>query len=409
MLLGEDRGGAGDVRRGHRRARRGGVEIVDRRAHRGAGRAGRDDVDARRGDLRLEALVEDARAAAGELGERVVVVDGADGQRRGRRARGADRVVAALVAGGDHEQGAAGAELVDGRAHRVGAVGRAAAEAHVDHLGATVDGPLHAGDDARLVAAAGVVEDLADQQLRARCDTAAADRDGRDVGAVPEVVGGVAAAAEVLRGGDPAGQVGVRGVDAGVEDGDLDAGAGQPGLPGGGCADLFDVRVGARGDPAVQPDLGLPGDAHLRLASPEGRQRSLVGAHRHCPDARQLGGPACLEGTQVARPRLHDQREGAAVGVAVPVGEQALHVEQLGVDLPAPDQRDRVQGQDLQPVPGLGGAERDALASGGRPHRRRVPAVARGGERDDVTGDQRDRPGGAARGGRWCGRAGGGR
>src|SRR5829696_10190691 len=65
------------------------------------------------------------------------------------------------------------------------------------------------------------------------------------MGAVAEVVGGGAGVGEVGRGHHlAAGQVGVGGVDAGVEHGHLDALAGQAGRPGG-RAPIW-VRLGSR-------------------------------------------------------------------------------------------------------------------------------------------------------------------
>jgi hypothetical protein len=237
VLLGQQGGGPGHVRRRHRRTRGRGVLRVDRVAHGRAGRAGRHDAHAGRGDLWLQAQVSEARAAAGEVGQRIGPVDRADRQRTGGGARGADGGVAALVAGRDDEQSTAGrADLVDGDAHRVGAVGGGTAEAHVDDLGALGHGPLHALDDLRLVAGAAVVEHLADEQLGAVRDALAAAAGGRaaardrggHVGAVAEAVDGVLAGAEVAGPGDPAGQIGVAGVDAGVEHGDPDPAAVEP-------------------------------------------------------------------------------------------------------------------------------------------------------------------------------------
>lgn len=86
---GQDRRRARHVRGRHGRTRRGGVGRVHRVAHGRAGRAGGDDVDAGGGEVGLDAVVPDARAAAGEGGQLVVAVDGAHGQCARRGARGA--------------------------------------------------------------------------------------------------------------------------------------------------------------------------------------------------------------------------------------------------------------------------------------------------------------------------------
>src|SRR5207253_11067475 len=104
VLLREQCGGTGDVRRRHRRTGGGGVEVVDRVAHDRALRAGGDDADTGRGDLRLQARIAESRPAAGEVGELVLAVHGADGERRGGRSRRTDRLVPALVAGRNDEQ-----------------------------------------------------------------------------------------------------------------------------------------------------------------------------------------------------------------------------------------------------------------------------------------------------------------
>ena len=136
---------------------------------------------------------------AGEVGEQVLVVDGADGERGVGAARANRSDCRALVAGRDGEQDALlGGELVDRRLHRVDLGGVRAAQAQVDDVGALLGRPLHAGDDAGVVAVARVVEDLAVEELRAGRDAlvlaaglgAGAGRDGRDVRAVADLVAG---------------------------------------------------------------------------------------------------------------------------------------------------------------------------------------------------------------------------
>ena len=103
VLLGEDRRRAGHVRRGHRGAGRRGVARrppacpwrCRRRGRRRCRRPGAVISG-------LSAVVAEPRAAAGEVGQAVVAVHRADGQRRVGRARARRRSRAApVVAGGD--------------------------------------------------------------------------------------------------------------------------------------------------------------------------------------------------------------------------------------------------------------------------------------------------------------------
>ncbi len=156
-------------------------------------------------------------------------------------------------------------EVVHGEGHRVEDIGtRRVAEAHVDHIGAGFGGPLHAGDDPGVLADASVVEDFADDQVGCGCDAgvvavgggAGAGDDRGDVGAVPLWVGGVLVGDEAHHVLDLIHEVGVGGVDAGVEDGDGGAVAVVAGLPRLGGADLGDA-VGEGGlDLAVEPEFG---------------------------------------------------------------------------------------------------------------------------------------------------------
>lgn len=91
--------------------------------------------------------------------------------------------------------------------------------------------PLHAGDDVRHGAVAVVVQHLADQQVGLGRDAAAGHAGGGAsaaddrgyVCAVAEVVVGVSTAGEVLGLSEPADEVGVTGIDTGVQRGHLDA------------------------------------------------------------------------------------------------------------------------------------------------------------------------------------------
>ena len=123
----------------------------------------------------------------------------------------------------------AGGQLVDRLRQRVGAVVGVAAEAHADDVGALVDGPLHAREDPGVLAVAGVGEHLADDQVRAGRDAlaqpagrgAVAGDGRRDVRAVAVAVDVGVVGREVRRADHEAGrEVGVRRVDAGVEDRD---------------------------------------------------------------------------------------------------------------------------------------------------------------------------------------------
>ena len=69
------------------------------------------------------------------------------------------------------------------------------------------------------------------------------------------------------------GFIGVVHVDAGVEQGDRDARAVEPGGPGLGCPDLGHALVQARLDASVEPQLGEAGPQRRRgVARVEGRR-----------------------------------------------------------------------------------------------------------------------------------------
>jgi hypothetical protein len=294
-----------------------------------------DDVHAGRGDVRLDGVVADPRPAAGEVGELVLVVHRADGQCRVRAARRADRRGAAGVAGRDHEQRAVRrGQVLDGLLQRVDAGQVTAAETQVDHRGQRCR-PFHAGQDGRFLAPQALAH-LADDQLRAgrhpavpaAGPRAAAGDDRGDVRAVPDLVVGRAGGAEVLRRGDPAGEVRVGGIDAAVQHRHLDAGAVQAGPPGGGRADLRDADVQADLALAVQVDPVHPGRqaAGERRTTgqggPELGPRRASGAHRERVDAGQIadhaggpsGGRACATGASFG---VRDQqRQFGVAGVA---------------------------------------------------------------------------------------------
>jgi hypothetical protein len=419
--------------------------MVDRLAQRGPGRPGGHDVHPGGGDVGLHGVVAEARPPAGEPGQQVLGVDGADGEGGGGHPGVLDGLLAGPgVPGRDHEQGpVAGGEPVDGLAHGVGAVGRPAAQAHVGDPRVLLGRPLHPGDDARLAAEAGVVEHLAVEQAGAEGDAlalaaglgAGAGDDRGDVGAVAEVVGGGVGVGEVGRGHHlAAGQVRVGGVDAGVEHRHLDALAGQPGRPGGRGADLGQVGVEVGGpEAAVQPQPAHPGQlpggpggggpgagqggpqlgsGHPRLAHGGGAQaRQLADRPEggRSQGRRPLGGAA-----------LDDQGKAGGLGVGVAHAGQRRHVEQLEVEQP-PDQPVDVAGDHVEVAADGHDLEGPARpGAGGREHLHRLAAAGLLAQQHLVAGHQGDgdgaglaesgRPGGGpgALGGGPRGRAGGG-
>ncbi len=290
VLLGEDGGRSGHVWGRHR-----GAELFYVHAVAGAllG-AGGVDGDAGGGEVGLEPAASRQWSDAGEPGESVLFVHGADGQRAFGVAGGADGH--SVVAGGDDEERVVlRGEVLHRQGHRVEDIGtRRVAEAHVDHVGAGFGGPLHAGDDPGVVADASVVEDFADDQVGCGGDAgvvavgggAGAGDDRGDVGAVSLWVGDVFVGDEADAVLDQVGEVGVGVVDAGVEDGDGDAVAVVAGFPGFGGADLGDA-VGEGGVYlAVEPELraaaaafraGLTGAGIGGEGGPEGAGVFFVG------------------------------------------------------------------------------------------------------------------------------------
>jgi hypothetical protein len=276
-----------------------------------------------------------------------------------------------------------------------------------------------------------VVERLGDVQLGLRHHAlvpagrrrAGAGDDRGDVGAVAEPVGHVGRVAaarragrdEVLRRDDLAGQIGVVGVDAGVDDADVHARALVAGGPGGRRADLG-VAVGVqRGGPAVQPDLAQPaaelggllvgGDSTrghgVRVGGtsdrgPEAAGLLLVHPYRRAVDGGQRGGRGGGRergGGPQARLVLHDQRELAGRAVAVAVGGEVGDVEQLAVEEAGGDVRLRVGRHHVVVVAVTARLERHVLAAGGWRGGDADAALAVPAVHDRVAGDQRE-PGG---------------
>ena len=246
VLLLEDRGGARDMRGRHRRTgdrQVAGRVLADLLVDDAARGRGGGDVHAGRGDVRLDGAV-DGRGPRLEKSASLSLSSTAPTVSAAAALPGEPTVVLAqlaLVAGGDREEDALlGGELVDRRLHRVDLGGVAAAEAEVDDVGALLGGPLHAGDDAGVVAVAVVVEHLAVEELRAGRDAlvlarrtwrrcrprwtrrACRGRTGRRCRRTVE---------KFLVGDHLALEVRVGRVDAGVQDGDLDALAVVAGLP----------------------------------------------------------------------------------------------------------------------------------------------------------------------------------
>ncbi|MGX1267424.1 hypothetical protein RKD18_000618 [Streptomyces phaeoluteigriseus] len=440
---GEQCGGTGDVRGGHRGAAQ---LLVVADALLGVPRAGRQDVDARRRDVRLQAGVARPRSGGGEARQPVGAVHRADGERGLGDARGGDGVPA-VVARRDGEQCAClGAQPVDGLAQRVAAVGGSGAEAHADDLGVLVaGGPFHAGQHPGLPAAAVSGEDLADVQAGAGRDAlllavggGAGTGDGRgDVRSVAVAVLDVLVGHEARARGHLADQVGVAGVHAGVQDRDVHALTGVTARPHLRCADL-PRGVGQVGlDLLVQPHLGDPAAqagltccaAAVRRCGPAGQRGPEVGGlpallrQRRAPDTAQGQGLRGAGGHRLgARPHSRvavrdDQRQHAAAVVRVTVPQELGHVEEFTVQGISGYVGQGRLGEDVRVVavllgPGTGGPAARTLDPAGD------SAVGGGVHGHPVTGDQGDRPGvrlrlcGGVRGQlgggvrSWCGQSG---
>lgn len=168
-------------------------------------------------------------------------------------------------------------------------------------------------------------------------------------------------------------------VDAGVQYGDLDPGAVEPGLPGRRGADLRDTPVQGRLAPAVQP---YPGDARCRRP---GSVSPVAGGGQRLPDLGRValgrgqrlpgdGGQATAHadvrgghGGFGGRPALpgvrDDQRHRAAVRVVVASPQQPCDVEQAAVQGALADQGQGIGGHDVGVGPDLPDGHRDVLAS----------------------------------------------
>jgi hypothetical protein len=159
-----------------------------------------------------------------------------------------------------------------------------AAEAEVDHARAGVDGPAHRGDLGLERDRAVGAHDLADEQLRAEGDPGrplgvVERRDhARDEGPVALLVGGRAAADEAPCRSDPVAELGMLGVDAGVDHGDERAGERRRLRPRRERADVLEVPLariervcGREREPAVVVEPLDPGDAGDAGRRPVGR------------------------------------------------------------------------------------------------------------------------------------------
>ena len=384
-MLDEQCGGTGDVRRCHRRTGHAAVAVAHRLTEDGSGRAGRDDPDTGGGDVGFHGA-RGSRSLPGEVRERFLAVDRSDGQ-RGRGGTGRlDRPGTATVARGHDEQRAGGpGQPIDGLLDRIDLVAARAAETEIDDRSVLGHRPLDAGQYGGLGAVAGVVADLAVQQLRVGSDTAIAvdalARDGgRDVRAVAGDVGR-RGRREVLGRQHLAGEIRVRAVDAAVEDRDLDALSGVARLPGGRSADLGDAVVERHPQLPVEPDLGL-----LSLTSEEPGRGVLRNDQRgrgiQLPDRCRVPGSSRLT--------AHDERDVSSGGVVVPVLEQQVQVEEPLVELPGPDRLPDV-GRDHGPVcAGTPALEGDLFAPGGPLDRDLVAVPA--AQDHPVTRDQCDNP-----------------
>src|SRR5512132_1387335 len=259
---GHDPGGHG----GAASAPIGPVDVVGEPGVDGAARGAQGDHMGARGDnVRLRHTL-GGRAAAGEVGQ-LVVVEGGGAPVVGGPDRDHPRVVGrlgdglgggAVVAGRDDHGHAGRPGPLDRVVERVDppVLGRVGAEAEVEHPDVVAllegDHPLDGGQDVADVGGAVGPGDLHRQDpgawrdalpLTAGAGAVAGDQPG-DEGAVPVAVVAVELARQVLAGGglagevvadldQPAGQVGQVGGDAGVEHGHGDAAAGDPALPGG--------------------------------------------------------------------------------------------------------------------------------------------------------------------------------
>ena len=184
--------------------------------------------------------------------------------------------------------------------------------------------------------------------------------DAGDVGAVPDVVAGVGqGVGEVDRLADPAGEVGVVGLDAGVEHRHRHPAPVRPAAQAAGAPICGRALVEQGNGPRVQPDLGhaageragagSAGGGGIRDPGPERARVALVlddglaldaaqPARRPDAAARQRGrGPPAVG---------EDERQGGLDVVGEPLADQLAHIEQLRVELSGGQQRERVAGDD---------------------------------------------------------------
>src|SRR5690606_7990676 len=296
---------------------------------------GDDHVDAGGADRGVPAAGGEGRAGA-------VPVDGGGGDDAGvgGGVRDAVALLAAVARRGDHGDALA-QRVLDGLVLAGVGVGGGGvvAEGEVDDVGAVVGGPADALGEGVAPGAAGlgpggvaVLQDDADGQdprlgrdthdaLGAAGAVSVAVDDPGHGGAVPgpgPVAGAGAEADQVLAGEDVAGQVGVVGVDAGVEDGDGDARAlrGLPRLLGAHglqapLAGADAVRVGRGG--GQQGECGGEQDAEGGGAAPGGAGEAHEGrsvAVRTCPRRPRS--------TRSARPCASCPRPAWATGPVAP-------------------------------------------------------------------------------------------
>ncbi len=203
-----------------------------------------------------------------------------------------ERCVVGGVPGGRHDQNALARRVADRRQEGVG--GAPAAQTQVDHPRAMVGREDDAGRDGRPVARIGGVEHFDRQHRDAGRDAHNAhpvvDARGRDachVRPVALVITGIGVVVhEIADGGatgdDASRQVLVAGVDAGIHDGDDDAGVACGDIPGGfGVDELRRIDPGGIViDRIVRMERGLAdevrlGIEHLRLLAQFFRQATV--------------------------------------------------------------------------------------------------------------------------------------
>jgi len=217
----------------------------------------------------------------------------------------------------------------------------------------------------------------------------------------------VGAVAEVLLRDHPAGQVGVGGVDAGVEDRDLHALAGETTLPGFGGTDLRHALVGDRPDPVVEADglytrLDSPAGTGCGHRGPELTSGRLVDGDTASPDAVEQPRSRSTEwfvlycarsGGRSTAGVGDDDRHRAGVRVVVAGGEQRGDVEQVLVEAAGSDLGGDTgwQGVDVVAVPEYGSSAGAAALAWYEAHLVGLALLLH--HLDLVTGEQGDRTG----------------